>query len=75
MTESATDSEAVQHALEMITKTVTEFCEFDMRKKLKECQQTRIMLYQHVGDYKEGDKVWFQQRDGNAWFKPALVLC
>ena len=33
------------------------------------------MEYQHVGDYKEGDKVWFQQRDANAWFGPALVLC
>ena len=33
------------------------------------------MLYQHVGNYREGDKVWFQQRDGNNWFGPALVLC
>ena len=33
------------------------------------------MSHLHVGSYEEGDKVWFQQRDGNAWFGPALVLC
>ena len=38
VTESLTDLEAVQHTLETITKTVSEFCEVDMRKKLRECQ-------------------------------------
>ena len=38
VTESTTDSEAVQHTLKMITKTITEFHKADLRKKLKECQ-------------------------------------
>lgn len=33
------------------------------------------MSYQHVGNYEEGDRVWFQQGDGNVWFGPELVLC
>ena len=37
VTESIADSEEVQCTLEMIMKTVTEFLEADMRKKLKEC--------------------------------------
>ena len=45
-----------------------------MRKKLRECQRARVMSYQHIGDYKEGDKVWFQQRDGNAWFGQSVWL-
>ena len=58
VTESLTDSEVVQHTLETMTKTVLEFCEAVMRKKLRECQQARMISYQHIGDYKEGDKVW-----------------
>ena len=74
VTQSITVSKAVQHTLEMIMKTVTELCEADIRKKRKECQRAKIMSYQNEGDNKEGDKVWFQPRDGNAWFVLALVL-
>ena len=38
VTESTTDLEAVQHTLEMITKTLTEFHKADIRKTLKDCQ-------------------------------------
>ena len=33
------------------------------------------MSCQHIGNCKEGIKVWFQEKDSNAWFRPALVLC
>ena len=73
--ESMTDSEAVQRTIENLTRTVSEFREADMRKKLKECQGHRTMSYQHLGEYVEGDKVWYQPMNGNAWLGPAAVLC
>ena len=36
-TESLTDSESVQRTLKMMAKVISEFCEADMQKKLKEC--------------------------------------
>ena len=70
-----TDSEAVQRTMENLTQTVSEFREADMRKKLKECQDYRIPAYIHQRNYVEGDKVWYQPLNGNAWFGPAAVLC
>ena len=46
-----------------------------MRKKLKDCQGVRIQAYQHMRDYVEGDKVWYQPQNGNSWLGPASVLC
>ena len=46
-----------------------------MRRKLKECQGQRVMTYQHLEKYVEGDKVWYQPLNGNAWLGPAAVLC
>ena len=46
-----------------------------MRRKLKECQNQRVMSYQHLGSYQEGDRVWYQPLNGNAWFGPTAVLC
>ena len=37
VTENIADLEAVQPTLDIIIKTIAEFCEADMRKKLKEC--------------------------------------
>ena len=51
-----------------------EFCESDMRKKLKDCQNIRVRDYQHCRDYVEGDKVWFQSLNGNTWLESALVV-
>ena len=75
VTESMTDSEAVQRTLELLNKTISEFREAEMRKKLKDCQGVRIQAYQHMRDYVEGDKVWYQQQNGNSWLGPASVLC
>ena len=46
-----------------------------MGKKLKECQDYKTMSYQYLGDYIEGDKVWYQPLNGNAQLGPAAVLC
>ena len=74
-TESMTDSEAVQRTMELLNKTTQEFREAEMRKKLKDCQGVRMQAYQHMRDYVEGDKVWYQPQNGNSWIGPALVLC
>ena len=73
--ESMTDSEAVQRTMELLNKTTQEFREAEMRKKLKDCQGVRIQAYQHMRDYVEGDKVWYQPQNGNSWIGPASVLC
>ena len=45
-----------------------------MRKKLRDCQDVCVHKYQHHGNYMEGDKVWFQPLNGNAWIGLALVV-
>ena len=55
-----TDSKAVQRTMENLSRTVAEFREAHMRKKLKECQGYKTITYQHLGDNIEGDKVWYQ---------------
>ena len=45
-----------------------------MRKKIKDCQNLRVRNYQHRKKYVEGDKVWYQPLNGNAWMGPALVV-
>ena len=72
--ESMTDNEAVRRTMENLMKKTSEFQESDMRQKLKDCQNIRIRQYQHQGDYIEGNKVWFQPLNGNAWIGPALVI-
>ena len=72
-TESSTDSEAVQKTMELLAKTNSEFREEDMRKKLNECKGLRTQAYQHMRDYVEGDRVWYQPLNGNSWLGPASV--
>ena len=73
-TESMTDSETFRRAMENQMRIMAEFRESDMRMKLKDCQNVQIQNYQHRRNYVEGDKVWFQQLNGNAWIGPALVV-
>ena len=75
VTESLTDSKAVQRTMELLAKTTQEFREADTRKKLKECQGQRIQAYQHMRDYIEGDKVWYLPLIHISWLGPASVLC
>ena len=51
VTKSMTDCEAVQRTLEFLSKTVTEFREADMRRKLKECKGVQMQAYQHQDKY------------------------
>ena len=74
-TESMTDCEAVQRTIENLNKVVTELREADMERKFKECQDLRTQAYQHLDNYLEGDKVWYQPQNANSWLGPAIVLC
>merc|ERR1712237_236135 len=65
----------VMMVMVIVVVMVSEFREADMRRKLKECQGHRIMSYKHREEYVEGDKVWYQAMNGNAWLGPAAVLC
>ena len=73
--ESATDAEAVRMILETMNKTTKEFREAEMQGQFKECQGIRTRSYQHQDSYLEGDQVWYQYKDANAWHGPAAVLC
>ena len=53
---------------------MAQFCETEMRQKLKDCQGYRTQSYQHIGRYLEGDLVWYQYQNNNAWLGPAEVL-
>ena len=73
--ESPTDAEVVRRILETIQKTTEAFREAEMRGKLEDCQDVRVRSYQHQGEYKEGDKIWYQYKDMSAWYGPASVIC
>ena len=53
---------------------VEHFRSVEMRTKLEECQKERVYKYKKQRPYIEGDKVWFQPRDSNAWFGPGTVV-
>ena len=72
-TESASEAECVKKIMERLSKVVTDFREVDMKKKLNECQRIRVMQYQHRRPYTQGDRVWYQPKDSNAWLGPAEV--
>merc|ERR1712240_689963 len=72
--ESVTDSEAVRRIMDTIHKVTKEFREAETKVKLKECQGVRIRSYQHQDKYVQGDKVWFQYKDGSAWHGPGEVI-
>merc|ERR1712163_92301 len=72
--ESVTDSEAVRRIMDTINKVTKEFREAETKVKLKECQGVRIRSYQHQDKYVQGDKVWFQYKDGLAWHGPGEVI-
>merc|ERR1711972_782544 len=52
----------------------SEFREIETKTKLKDCQGIKVTSYQHQGNYNTGDKVWYQYKDGNAWYGPAEVI-
>ena len=60
--------------METIHKVTKEFREAETKTKLKDCQGIKVRSYQHQGNYNAGDKVWYQYKDGNAWYGPAEVI-
>ena len=74
-TQSMSHAKAVQKTVENLTRIISEFCETDMHQKLKDCQGFRTQAYQHIGRYLEGNLIWFQYLNSNAWLGPAAVLC
>ena len=72
--DSVTDAEAVRRIMETIQKVTREFREAETKTKLKECQGIRIRSNQNQDNYIEGDKVWYQYKDGLAWYGPGLVI-
>ena len=49
-TENMSDCEAVKRTLETLNRITSEFCEAEMRKKLKDCQDVKTQVYQHLED-------------------------
>ena len=68
------DSEALKLTIMTIQISVSKFHDANMRE-LKDCQKVRKIAYLYLGSYKEGNKVWYQHHDGNAWCGVALVIC
>ena len=72
--ESVTDAEAVRRIMETIHKVTKEFREAETKTKLRECQGIRTRSNQHQDNYIQGDKVWYQYKDGLAWHGPGEVI-
>merc|ERR1712112_32161 len=60
--------------IETIHKVTKEFREVETKVKLMECQGIRTRSYQHQDNYIQGDKVWYQFKDGLAWHGPGEVI-
>ena len=74
-TESESEAESVKRIMENLQKTIKEFRAADMNIKLKDCQKIRVQKYQHREPYTTGDKVWYQNKNSNAWSGPVEVFC
>ena len=74
-TESLTDAEEVQEMMLRMKKLTEEFRNMEMRKKLEDCLDSKVYNYRHREPFKPGEKVWFQNRESNAWFGPGVVVC
>ena len=75
VTESMSDSKAVQRTLKNLTRIVAEFRKANMRRKLKEYQGVQVQSYQHLYNYIDGDLVCYQPLNRNSWLGPVAVLC
>merc|ERR1711867_34884 len=60
--------------METMHKVTREFREVKTKTKLRDCQGIKVRSYQHQGNYIAGDKVWYQYKDGNAWYGPGEVI-
>ena len=42
---------------------------------MRYCQYVWTRSYQHQDIYIERDNIWYQHKDGNAWYRPGTVIC
>ena len=63
VTESVSDTQAVQRVIERLLKTQAEFREAEMRVKLKDCQKVQVRDYLNRDKYVKGTNVYYQYQD------------
>ena len=73
-TESLFDSEAVQKIMERHQDFVKKFREVEYSEKIKKAALSRSSTMNNIF-YKEGDEVFYQDKDKVAWNGPAKVFC
>ena len=73
-TDSLFDSEAVQKIMERHHDFIKKFREVEYSEKIKKAASARSgVMNNHF--YKEGDEVFYQEKDKIAWLGPVKVFC
>ena len=73
-TESLFDSEAVQKIMERHKEFIQKFREVEYSEKIRKAAQSRSNIMNNIF-YKEGDEVFYQEKDKIAWLGPVKVFC
>ena len=73
-TDSLFDSEAVQKIMERHHDFIKKFREVEYSEKIKKAASVRSGVMNNRF-YKEGDEVFYQEKDKNAWLGPVKVFC
>ena len=73
-TESYFDSEAVQKIMERHQDFIKKFREVEYTEKIRKAAQSRSSIMNNIF-YKEGDEVFYQEKDKIAWLGPVKVFC
>ena len=68
------DSEAVQKIMERHHTFIKKFREHEYSDKIKKAAQSRSSVMNNIF-YKEGDEVFFQEKDKKSWLGPVKVFC
>ena len=72
-TDSAFTSEYIQRIMERHKEVTEEFRKEEYSKKIKQAEKARKYSYQDV-IYKEGDTVFYQEKDCKSWLGPVKVF-
>ena len=73
-TDSLFDSEAVQKIMERHHDFIKKFREVEYSEKIKKAASVRTGVMNNRF-YEEGDEVFYQEKDKNAWLGPVKVFC
>ena len=73
-TEAMFDSEAIQKIMERHHEFIKKFREVEYSEKIKKAANTRSGVMNNRF-YKEGEEVFYQEKDKNAWLGPVKVFC